>query len=145
MREDHEVVPASTPLCPSWIGFDELTQCVAAIQRLLDRSDLFRRSAGSRLPPRLAVVPYFATLDFEAGDPGALDGHHEIDLVVFVVVGNALVRDEEVGVEELFIQQPPDRLLGTRREAGRRRDRVRHASTLSVGLVRGATHRECRR
>lgn len=82
MREDHEVIPASTPLCPSRIGFDELAQCVAALQRLLDGVISFRRSAGSRLPPRLAVVPYLATLDFEAGDPRALDGHHEIDLVV---------------------------------------------------------------
>ena len=90
-------------------------------------------------------MPYLATLDFEAGDSRALDGHHEIDLVVFVVIGDALVRDEEVGVEELFIQQPPDRLLGTRSEAGRLGDRMRHCiHSLGSPDWRGYSSQCCR-
>lgn len=40
-------------------------------------------------------------LDLEAGDAGAVDGDDEIDLVLLVVVGDALAGDEEVVVKEL--------------------------------------------
>ena len=44
-------------------------------------------------------------------DAGAIDGDQHVDLVVFVVVSDALAVDDEIVVEELLTQQVPDGFL----------------------------------
>ena len=78
---------------------------------LTDRfDDVF--SPAADLPPGHAVVPHLAALDLDADDAGALDRHHEVDLVVLEVVGHPLPGDQQVAGAELLGERLPDHAFG---------------------------------
>lgn len=139
MRQHDEVVPPQPSLRPRRVGLNVLPQRVTCGACLLDGVDALGWLTGPCLQPRVAVVPHLAALNLEAGDAGAVDGDDEIDLVLLVVVGDALTGDEEIVVEELVAQQGPDLLFGGGSEAGWVGDQVWHvlAPLLPVLCVLG--------
>ena len=119
------MIPAQPGLLPTLVALDEGAQRVAALAHLFDRVDHLR-PARCALPPGVAVVPYAAALDLDADDACAFHGDDEVDLVVFLVVGDALADDDEVVGPELFVEGPPDRLLPVVDEPGFLGQRDRH-------------------
>lgn len=63
-------------------------------------------------------MPDLPALDLDAHDARALDGHHEVDLVVFLVVGDPLTDDEQIVVGQLLLQQGENPLLAGVGEPG---------------------------
>ena len=105
------MVPPETSLRPAGIELDVLAQRVAGLAGLADRIDPLRRLTGPCLPPTVIVVPHLPAFDLQTHDAGAIDRDQHVDLVVFVVVGDALAVDDEVVIEELLTQEVPDGFL----------------------------------
>ena len=105
------MIPPQPALGPARVGLDEVPQRVAGFPSLTHRFDAELPGAAP-LPPSGAVMPDLATLDLDADDARALDGHQEVDLMIFEVVGDPLAGDDEVALAELLHQFRTDPAFG---------------------------------
>jgi hypothetical protein len=102
-EHDH-VVPAGPRLVPTGVGLHEAAQRVAGLADLSDRVDGLELTA-DLLQPLDAGVQDLTALDLDADDSSTFDGHHEVDLVVLLMVGDPLSDDHQIVVTQLLPQK----------------------------------------
>ena len=89
---------------------DPVLEHVLGRHRLADGVDL-ALPVGRLLPPLTVGVPDRSALDLHHDDAGSVEHDGDVELVVAAVVGEVLIRDEQVVLAELLLQRAPHPML----------------------------------
>ena len=110
-KRDRVCPPDRRAASPGGGRLDPVLEHVLGRHRLTDGIDP-PLSLGRLLPPLTVRVPDRPALDLHHHDAGTIENDGQIELVVAAMVGEVLVRDQEIVLAELLVQGVPDAVLG---------------------------------